>query len=101
MMSVSWCLIPLPGNVQLLKLGIEIVAVQHAVDHLRRPFPIIGTIGMTLGDEAGAGIEHLVLQMARGEFGADGVPGEAIEFYLVAGAGGRRLLSLFDEARNF
>ncbi len=55
---------------------------------------------MALGHEGRAGIEHLVLVVARAEFGADRVPGELVELHLLERRGRGRLLGTLDQRRN-
>ena len=51
--------------------------------------PIVCPVAVAAGDETGAGVEHLVLGVARGEFRADRVLCELEEFDAVAGGGDR------------
>src|SRR6266516_1473828 len=52
----------------------KIVAGQQLLDHSGRAVPVEGAEAVASGDEARAGVEHLVLGVARAELRADGVP---------------------------
>ena len=62
------------------KLVRQLVGVQKAIDHASGAIPIERAVAMTAGDETRAGVEHLVLCVARAELGANGVPRRFEEF---------------------
>src|ERR1044072_5749110 len=61
-------------SVRRAELGGELIGVHQVVHHAGRAGPIEGAIAVAGGDEARAGIEHLVLGVARAEFRSDRVP---------------------------
>src|SRR5262245_51819647 len=70
---------------KILQLLFQAVAAEKAREKSLRAAPIVRAVGMTLGYEAGAGIEHLVLRVTRRKLRADCVPGELEEFHALAG----------------
>ena len=83
------------------ELILERVAIEHAIDELGAAIPVESAETVPLRHEVRAGIKHLVLRVAGGEFRADRVPGELEEFDTVLRRGGRRLLRLFDQSADF
>src|SRR5262249_33196576 len=60
----------------------QIVGREQVVDHCGSTDPVEGPIAMAGRNEACARVKHLVLRVARAEFGADRVPGCLHEFDL-------------------
>src|SRR5690348_5798864 len=63
---------PNSANMPLRALG----PIHHPLHQGAGAVPIVGAETVAAGYEGRAGIEHLVLDMARAELGADGVPGK-------------------------
>jgi hypothetical protein len=57
------------------------VARRQPVHHALAPGPVEGAARVAAGHERGAGVEHLVLHVPRGEFRAERVPGELEELH--------------------
>jgi FG-GAP-like repeat len=68
---------------------LEFGAREQLIDQRAGRIPIVGPIAMAAADKPSAGIEHLILGMARAEFRADRVPGQLEELDTVARRGGR------------
>jgi hypothetical protein len=54
---------------------INAIGGQQVIHHAASGAPIEGAVTVTCNDEARAGVEHLILCMARAEFRTDSVPG--------------------------
>ena len=67
----------------------------------QRTRPIVSPERVAAGDERGAGVEHLVLGVARAEFRADRVPGQFQEIDPLARCGAGRDLRLLDDRGQF
>ena len=70
---------------------------RNSLDELPGGVPVIGPGAVPFGDKLGAGIKHFVLQMARGELGANGIPGQLEKFNSGFRRHDRRLLRLVDD----
>src|SRR6266478_1010284 len=82
------------GATELIR---QIVAFKHIIKGPRGGRPVIGAIGVPCRHEAGAGIEHLVLGVARGELGAHRIPSKLVELHPLRRIRCRRLLRLLDQ----
>src|ERR1700753_3308558 len=81
---------------QAALVAVEVVRIEHALHQLIGTGPVIGSVGMPLGDERRTGVEHLVLLVTRAELRTDGIPSELVELHSVMRIGRRRLLRLGD-----
>ena len=75
--------LPLP-----LRLSGQPIPPEQIIHQPRRVVPVVRPEHVAARDELRAGVEHLVLHVAGGEFGAEGVPGELHELHAARGIGG-------------
>src|ERR1700744_1686480 len=80
-----------------VELVAQTIRPHQLIDHRGRIVPVIGAETVPRGDETRARIEHLVLLVARTEFGTDRIPAGLQEFDLVGRLEARRALRGLDD----
>src|SRR5262249_39969562 len=75
----------------------ERIGTEQVVHQSARRIPVVGAEAVPGGHETGAGVEHLVLLMARAEFRSHRVPTRFQELHLVFRLHGGRTLRRVDD----